>query len=320
MDLSIIIVNWNSDEYLAKCIPSICAWTKDVSFEIIVVDNASPSGDIDRIKQLFPDVKLIRSKKNLGFAGANNMGVSHSSGDYVLFLNPDTELNSPAIDIIMRETKRLPHAGIVGCKLLNPDLSVQTSSVMSFPRIWNSLLKIEYLRLRWPKLWGIDVLFSATQKIAEVEAISGACMTIRRDIFEQVGRFREEYFMYSEDLDLCYQVVRAGFKNYCIGSATVVHYGGTSSPRPWQTAAKTKALLLFSRKNYGLSYSRLFRLAMVLNAGLRVVLLAAMRLFARLFRVRNALEPTWTRWSITLRTLLKPGESVAEPLAIRSAS
>lgn len=317
MDLSVIIVNWNSDEYLLRCIPSIRAWTQQVSFEVIVVDNASPHGEVDRVRLLFPDVKLIKSNENLGFAGANNLGVERATGEYVMFLNPDTELNSPAIDVMMREIRQLSDAGIVGCKLLNPDLSVQTSSVMSFPRIWNSLFKIEYLRLRWPKFWGIGVLFS--QRTAEAEAISGACMIMRREVFWQIGGFSEEYFMYSEDLDLCYQAVRAGFKNYCVGSVTIVHYGGTSSPRPWQTATKTRALLLFSRKNYGRVYSQLFRAAMVLNASFRVAVLAAMRFLARLFREKNVLEPTWARWSVILKTLLKPDESLAEPLAIRSA-
>ncbi|HVH87922.1 MAG TPA: glycosyltransferase family 2 protein [Terriglobales bacterium] len=303
MDLSIIIVNWNSEDYLRECIPSIDRWTAEVSYEVIVVDNASPAISIDSIKEQFPAIKLIKSGKNLGFSGANNIGFRESAGDYVLFLNPDTKLSSPAIDLIMKEAKRLPDAGIVGCRLLNGDLSVQTSSIMKFPRIWNSILQIEYLRLRWPQLWGIGPLFSDRQP-AEVEAVSGACMLMRREVFEKIGRFSEEYFMYSEDVDLCYQAVRAGFKNYHLGHATMVHYGGKSSPGAWQTAMKTRAELRFCRRNYGRMYSVLFRMALVLNASARLTVLATVRLFARAFHVKNALDSTWLRWSVILKTLV----------------
>lgn len=320
MDVSIIIVNWNSEEYLLRCIPSIHSWTREVSFEIIVVDNASPSGGADHIKQRFPEIKLIKSGRNLGFAGANNLGVRHSSGDYLLFLNPDTVLNSPAIDTIIGEAHALPDAGVVGCKLLNADLSVQTSSIMSFPRIWNSLVKVEYLRLRWPKLFGIGILFSAGTRFAEVEAVSGACMALPRKVFEQLGGFSEEYFMYSEDLDLCWQAVRAGLKNYCCGSVHIVHYGGRSSPRPWQTAMKTKAQLLFCQRNYGRFYSALYRLAMVLNAGVRLALLAAVRLFARLFRMKRPLDATWSRWAVMLKTLVTRSHRVRGQSVLPTAS
>jgi GT2 family glycosyltransferase len=303
VDLSIIIVNWNSEEYLRECIPSIYRWASEFSCEVIVVDNASPSGNAASLKERFPEIKLIQSSKNLGFAGANNVGFQDSAGDYILFLNPDTKLNSPAIDIMMQQMKLLPDAGVVGCKLLNADLSVQTSSIMKFPRIWNSILQVEYLRLRWPKLWGIGPLFSDMQP-AEVEAVSGACMLMRREVFEQIGRFSEEYFMYSEDVDLCYQAVRAGFNNYHVGRATILHYGGKSSPGAWQAAMKTRAELRFCHRNYGRLYSVLFRMALVLNASARLTVLAAMRLLARVFRVKNALDSTWLRWSVILKTLV----------------
>jgi len=312
VDLSIILVNWNSEEYLRECIASIYEWTHQVSWEGIVVDNASPSGNVDSLKERFPEVKLIKSSKNRGFSGANNVGFGDSAGSYVLFLNPDTKLNSPAIDIMMQEVKRLPDAGVIGCKLLNADLSVQTSSIMKVPRIWNTILRVEDLRLRWPKLWGIGVLFSANEKPVEVEAISGACMLMKREVFEQIGMFSEEYFMYSEDVDLCYQAILAGFKNYHVACATIVHYGGRSSPRVWQTAMKTRAELHFCQKNYGRLYSILFRLAMVINASTRLMLLAAMYLFARVFRVKHALDSTWLRWSVILKTLVTARSSVTE--------
>lgn len=304
MDLSIIIVNWNSEEYLRECILSINRWTKEVLYEVIVVDNASPSSSIDSVKGQFPEIKLIKSGKNLGFSRANNVGFRESVGDFVLFLNPDTKLDSPAIDLMMKEVKRLPRLGVAGCKLLNSDLSVQTSSIMKFPTIFNATFQVEYLRQRWPHLWGIGALYSEDTKPAEAEAISGACMLTRREVFEQIGMFSEEYFMYSEDIDLCYQSVRKGFKNYYLASATIVHYGGRSSPRAWQTALKTKAELHFCQKNYGRPYAFLFQVVMAMNATARLMVLAPVRLFAKVFRLKDALDATWLRWTVILKTLV----------------
>lgn len=320
MNLSIIVVNWNSEAYLRECIASIYEWTHQVLFEVIIVDNASPSGKIDTLKVQFPEVKVIKSGKNLGFAGANNLGFLHSTGDCVLFLNPDTKLNSPAIDSMVGEIRRLRKAGVMGCKLLNADLSLQTSSIMKFPRIWNAILQLEFFRLRWPKLWGIGALFTPDTAPSEVEAISGACMLMRREVFEQIGMFSEEYFMYSEDVDLCYQAARAGFKNYHVGCATIVHYGGSSSPSAWQTAMKTRAQLWFCEKNYGSFYSLLFRLAMIVNAIARVVLLVAVRLSARMLGAKHVMDSAWLRWSIILKTLLMSRNSATARSVIPTAS
>ena len=150
MELSIICVNWNSVDYLRECIASIYEFTRGISFEIIVVDNASPEAGVDVLKDEFPGITLITSEKNLGFAGANNLGFKHSTGSYVLFLNPDTKLMEPTITIMLECIKSLPDAGVVGCKLLNTDLSIQLNSIQKFPTILNQVLDTEYLRLRCP--------------------------------------------------------------------------------------------------------------------------------------------------------------------------
>ena len=298
MDLSIICVNWNSLGYLQECIPSIYEWTGDLTFEVIVVDNASPQGDVESLQEQFPGIKLIKSKKNLGFAGANNLGFKHSYGNNVLFLNPDTKLRSPAISMMNRQMGSLPNPGIVGCRLLNADLSVQTSSILKFPRIWNAILQVEYLRLRWPERWGIGPLFSTDPKPVEVEAISGACMLVGRDVFEKVGMFSEDYFMYSEDVDLCYKTAHAGFKNYYIGQASIVHYGGKSSVPERQNVMKTTAELLFCQKNYGSAYALMFRIMLALNAMVRLALLAVLRLFAIPGEGNGGLDSSWAKWRI----------------------
>jgi N-acetylglucosaminyl-diphospho-decaprenol L-rhamnosyltransferase len=288
MDLSIIIVNWNSLDYVQECIASIYDCTQGCEFEVIVVDNASSEQGVDLLKDEWPNITVIKSPENLGFAGANNLGFRHSRGETILFLNPDTRLVGPAISIMLGRMRVLPTVGIVGCKLLNTDLSVQTSCIQRFPTIFNQLMDIEYLRLWWPSfpLWQIGALFADSAEPVEVEVVSGACMMIDRTIFEKVGKFSEEYFMFAEDVDLCYQTTRLGLKNYYVGAATVIHHGGKSTiQKPvseWSTAMKLRAIMQFCIKAHGRSYGTLYRVAMGWSACCRLAIIAPARLF--LFR------------------------------------
>ncbi|MGB6869454.1 MAG: glycosyltransferase family 2 protein, partial [Acidobacteriaceae bacterium] len=181
-DLSIIIVNWNSTAWLLKCLESVYAQTHETTFEIIVVDNASPDGDVGIVKERYPDVVLIESSENLGFAGANNLGSRSASGEYVVFLNPDTVLLNPAFDLMLRQAHSLPSLGAAGCTLLNEDESIQVSCIQTFPTILNQLLDMEVLLHRFPAcpLWNIAPLFAGGTEPSRVEVISGACVLFRR--------------------------------------------------------------------------------------------------------------------------------------------
>lgn len=279
MELSIIVVNWNSVDYLRDCIASIYARTQDVSFEIIVVDNASSKSGIETLRQQFPKVIVDLSKANLGFARANNRGFRYSCGKYILFLNPDTRLVNEAIGIMLKHMKSLPSAGIVGCKHLSPDFSVQTCTIQKFPTILNQVLGIERLRLRWPhcRLWEISPLFSNEPRPVKVEVIPGACMMLSREVFEKVGGFSEDYFMYAEDIDLNYKVARLGLENYYVGEAALIHYGGQSSRQQtvnqWATIMKSKAMLRFYMKTRGPFYAAMYRVSMGAVAMARLILL-----------------------------------------------
>lgn len=287
LDLSIIIVNWNSLDWLRDCLASVYATTESVKFEVVVVDNASSGEEALRIEELFPQATVVRSEKNLGFARANNFGVHQSKGAYLLFLNPDTKILGPAIDTMLRRLKSLPDAAIVGCKLLNADGSIQTSCIQRFPTITNQLFDFEYLRLRWPhwKRWGISPLFSSGSEPAEVEVISGACLMIRRDAFERVGGFNSEYLMYAEDADLCYRLCKQGAKAYFVSEARAIHYGGGSSRRQssdWATLMQRRAILQFFRATRGRPYALAYRAAMGVSA------LCRLAVFAVLFPFRDA--------------------------------
>jgi GT2 family glycosyltransferase len=314
VDVSIIYVNWNSVAYVRESIASIYEQTRNIRFEIVVVDNASPAGGVDVLKQEFPDIVLIKSSQNLGFAGANNLGYKNSSGKNLLFLNPDTKLVSPAINLMLKRMEALPNAGILGCKLLNSDLSVQTSCIQRFPTILNQVLDADYLRFRWPNspLYGIAPLFSSSIDPAAVEVISGACMLVKRDVFERAGLFSEEYFMYAEDLDLCYKVVSAGFVNYYSGDATVIHYGGKSSVPKSATVMKWKAIVRFCVKTRGYFYGLLFRFAMILAALVRLSIIGVLSVFGKSASGKKGQYSAAEKWKAILKTLLRESGSNVE--------
>jgi len=307
MELSIIYVNWNSLDYLRQSLASVYEFTHRTEFEIIVVDNASPEGGIDSIRGSFPKVVVIKSEKNLGFAGANNLGVLHSTGEYILLLNPDTKLFEPSIDLMLEHMKKLPDAGIVGCKLLNSDLSVQLSSIQRFPNILNQVIDAEYLRHRWPHapLWGIAPLFAEDVTLIPVEVIPGACMLLRRKVFEQVGCYSEDYFMYAEDIDLNYKIAKLGYKNYYVGETAIVHHGGRSSAKQrvshWATIMKYKAMVLYFRKTRGSAYEWLYRAAIATVAAFRIFLLTVMLPFGNILWDKESLIFSFHKWKAVLK-------------------
>ena len=307
VELSIIIVNWNSADYLRGCLLSLYRETRGITFEVIVVDNASYDGCGEMIAREFPGAQFIQSGRNLGFAGANNLAFESSCGRNILFLNPDMKLISAAINILLEHLNDLPDAGIVGCRLLNADGSLQTTSILKFPTILNSLLEMEALRLRWPRLWGIEALFFNDGKPARVEALCGACMLARREVFEAIGRFSEEYFMYSEEIDLCFKAERAGFRNYFCGDATMIHYGGRSSSAAWQTVTKVKAEMQFVSKWRGRSYAYAFRVGLAMKALARLIALYLLWPVRKVIGKRGAVEAAVAKWTATLKTLVSLG-------------
>ena len=313
-EVSIIYVNWNSLDYLRESIASVYEHIRSV-FEIIVVDNASPEGGVQSLRDKFPDVRIIESMTNLGFAGANNLGFRHSIAEYVLFLNPDTELISPSFDLMLFRAKELRDAGIVGCKLLNTDRSVQSSSIQTYPTILNQVVDAEYLRLRWPEcpLWNIGPLFSDDVGLMKVDVIPGACMLLRRTVFEQVGMFSEDYFMYAEDLDLNYKVKAAGFANYYCGDTAIIHHGGRSSARQkvsqWATIMKHRAMVKLFRKTHGTVYAFGYRLAMGTVAVMRLTLLTLLATLGTLAFDPESLKFSIDKWKVVLKWAI--GKDVA---------
>jgi len=310
MDLSIIIVNWNSRDYLQKCIASILAVIHGIKFEIVVIDSASFDGCDEMLRQCYPQVRFIQSDQNLGFAKANNEGFKVSRGRNLLFLNPDTELKGDAVQALLRPLESLPNAGAVGTKLLNTDRSIQTSCIQSFPAIVNQILDSEALRQRFPRsrLWGMSPLFEQSAMPAEVDAISGACLMIKRSVFEAVGMFSTDYFMYSEDIDLCFKVWKAGWKTYYVPTANVIHHGGVSSSQSSVNTFSSVMMLesrwRFFRKTKPPIYCKIYRLAMFSSSLIRIGLLLLSWPIMRLRRENSSIEFALKKWGARLRWTL----------------
>jgi GT2 family glycosyltransferase len=311
VDLSIIIVNWKSVAYLRQCLLSIYANATDLKLEVIVVDNASGDDCCEIISREFPAVTCIGSPVNLGFAGANNLGFDQAHGRNVLHLNPDTEIVGAALRTLVSSLDTIPDAAVVGAKLLNTDGTIQDSCIQSFPTILNQAFDVDALRIRFPSLWlwGTRPLHAKHGAPTPVEVVSGACMMLKRQAFESVGGFSTDYFMYSEDVDLCWRTRKAGWQNYYVAPATVVHHGGCSSSKEtrdnFAAIVMRESRLKFFRTWRGRPYAVAYRISIVVSAIARLAALKLAGLFilnseTDRLRIRDSLRK-WKgilRWAI----------------------
>ena len=300
MELSIIIVNWNSAGFTRNCIASLKATTHETAYEIIVVDNASNDGLLDSPELQDPLVKVLRCERNIGFARANNLGAQQATGNKILFLNPDTVVLGDAIRTMADRLDAIPGAGAIGCRLLNADMTLQLSSVQPFPTLFNQLFALDFAKRRWPtlRLWGTQSLYTATPEVvSEVEVVSGACLMVRTDVFREVGGFSTDYFMYAEEMELCYRIRQAGRKVCHIGSARVVHFGGQSSqkqPSGFAEIIMRQSVFTLLRKVRGNFYALAYRAALVSSALLRLTVLAPLLVVRT---KRGAARLAFRKWS-----------------------
>lgn len=239
MDLSIIIVNYNSGGYLLRCLESLREFPPQSPYEIFVVDNGSEEGDLNGVEESHPEIKVIRNSKNLGFARANNQAVARSSGRYLLLLNPDTLLTREGLDGLLQFMEEHLEAGAAGPLLLYPD-GTRQPSFRKFPKPHHLFFGRSSLLTRlFPKnpFSQSYLLMDLDGSIArEVDWITGACMILRREAFTGVGGFDEEYFLFVEDLDLCYRLHEKNWKIYFVPDVHVIHhYGGSFGIRRRQS-------------------------------------------------------------------------------------
>ncbi len=227
MNLSIIIVSYNTKDLLLQCLKSIYKENIIKSiFEVIVVDNNSSDATCGMIKQEFPRVRLVENADNKGFTKANNQGIRISRGNYILFLNPDTVVKNNVFDKMVEFMGLHPEAGIVGPKLLYPNGSLQLSC-RRFYTLRAILMRRTFLGKIFPYSKSLKNHLMTDwdhNEIHEVDWLLGACLMIRRELINQIGLLDEKYKMYFEDVDLCYRVKKAGYKIYYYSDADVIHY------------------------------------------------------------------------------------------------
>lgn len=230
MKLCVLIVNYNTETLLKDCLQSLFQHRTSVPFEVIVVDNASTDGSV-RMLEAFPQVRLIRSEENLGFAGGNNLGLRESTADYTLLLNSDTLVLDGALDALVNAMEQDPRIGILGGKLLNPDRSPQPSCVpMRFP-----------------------LPYSSPERDCEALWVSGACLLIRRETLAEIGFLDEAFFYTGEDFDWGLRARKAGWKVRFCATAPVVHLGAKtgSQLRDRTLEARHLGRQHFYQKHYG---------------------------------------------------------------------
>lgn len=308
--VSIIIVNWNSKQFLRNCLSSVRTHCGGMDYETIVIDSGSFDGAAELVRDEFPEVRFIQSQENLGFARANNVAYRSARGEYICFLNPDTQLETRAIERMHQFLASRPDAGAIGCTLLNDDGTLQTSCIQSFPTLLNQALSSEFLRGLFPRsrLWGMAPLYGDMANPSEVEVISGACVMVRREAFDRIGGFSEEYFMYAEDVDLCYKLREAGYANFFLPSERVRHFGGGSSakaPSEFSLLMMRESIWRFLRKSRGSLYAAGYRLTTLLAAVFRILALCVLAPFALLRGRLDEKSLPIRKWLTILRWGLK---------------
>jgi len=232
MDVSIVIVNYNTKDFLKNCLASCYGTIKDLRFEIFVVDNASSDGSALMVERDFPDVKLIKNTENAGFAKANNQAIACSSGKSVLLLNPDIVVYDRAVENMAEFLQQESRASAVGAQLLNPDGTVQVSGYYcKFPTVLQVLFFYTALRnLAFRITWLRHALWQQmnTDNVCEVDQPPGACLMVKRTVIEQVGVLDEAFPIFFNDVDWCYRIRRNGGKIYYLPQARMLHFGGQS--------------------------------------------------------------------------------------------
>jgi GT2 family glycosyltransferase len=274
LDISIVVVNWNTKDLLQRALSCIYSTVEDLSHEVIVVDNNSDDGSQEMLQTKFPQVRLIQNRENVGFARANNQGLAIAEGRYLLLLNSDAFLQPGALKTMVRVMDAFPDTGAAGCRLYYEDGSLQPSAY-SFSTLSTEL---------WQALW-LDRLFPSSRLFGKyrmsywhfddqrvVDWVMGACILLRADAIRQVGGLDERFFMYSEEMDLCYRLKQAGWKVRFIPNASAIHvWGGSSYQLPEQTFLRLyNSRALFFRKHYGPVNAWLYKLLLAFSSLVRV--------------------------------------------------
>jgi len=276
MLLSIIIVNWNGQNFLRQCLQSIQLETQEIPYEIIVIDNASTDNSLQLLRNEFPDITLIINNENVGFAKANNQGIAQAKGDYIVLLNPDTEIKKQTLQKMAAYLDKHIDVGIVGPRLMLPNGSIQGGAAGYYPSISTILNYTLGLHALLPNhihgLWLASKQYRAVE--LDVDWVAGACLMVRASVVKQVGHLNADYFMYAEDMEFCYRVKLAGWKIRCLPNLSIIHHigGSIQQQKPQRIDQNISGLDQFYNQFHSRVIVALMHLEGVLAFGLRAVI------------------------------------------------
>ncbi|MDI6403006.1 glycosyltransferase, partial [Balneolaceae bacterium ANBcel3] len=264
-DVSVVVVNYNVKEFVANLLGSVQKASEKLKVEVIVVDNASSDGSVNYLKKRFPDLQLIANKDNAGFGKANNQAIHKANGKYILLINPDTLVRKDTLQTMFNHMEKHPESAAAGCKILNPDGTFAPESRRSVPTPMSALWKILGMNRLFPKSKRFSAYYMGgldEDKEGMVPVLSGAFMFCRADVLKKIKGFDERFFMYGEDIDLCYRITKEGWNIDYVPSTSIIHYKGESTKKENLDYVLTfnKAMYQFFTKHYSFGYTLLFRL------------------------------------------------------------
>jgi N-acetylglucosaminyl-diphospho-decaprenol L-rhamnosyltransferase len=277
-DMSIVVVSYNTSQLLDECLSSIYAEPRRITFEVIVVDNASSDGSPEMVESKWPQVVLMRNQANQGFAKANNQALEICRGRQAFLLNSDTQVRGDALETLSAYLDSNSKVGIVGPQLLNTDGSLQPSG-NRIPTLWSHIWwSLPFYRIFGSSFWRNRYLERGRDynQVAEVDEVSGAALLVRREVMEAIGLLDEEYFFYFEDVDFCIRAKKAGWRVMYVPQAKILHHWG-KSPKKAGTSFQPRTLkghFRYVRKVHGPFAEIVMRAVMALKAGSKIILLA----------------------------------------------
>ena len=289
MDLSIVIVNYNVKYFLEQCLHSVKKAMEGLETEVFVVDNNSVDGSCSHIRERFPWVKLIENRENVGFSKANNQAIRAASGKYILLLNPDTVVEENTFSKCFRFMETHDDAGALGVKMIDGSGHFLPESKRAFPTPWVAFYKIFGLSRLFPrskKFGKYHLGYLPEDETHKIEVLAGAFMFLRRAALDKVGLLDEDYFMYGEDIDLSYRIIKGGYNNYYLPETIIIHYKGESTKKGSLNYVMVfyNAMIIFARKHFSTRNARYYTFVINMAIYLRASLAVGRRFVKKIYR------------------------------------
>tara|TARA_Y100000589_G_scaffold331027_1_gene382713 strand:+ start:30639 stop:32222 length:1584 start_codon:yes stop_codon:yes gene_type:complete len=288
MQLSVIIVNYNVRYFLEQCLKSVTKAIENIDAEVFVVDNNSSDNSMQMVKEKFPNVKCIENKENVGFSKANNQAILQSKGKYVLLLNPDTIVEEDTFEKCIAFMDKTPEAGGLGVKMIDGHGKFLPESKRGLPTPAAAFYKIFGLSTIFPhskKFSKYHLGYLPEDEINEIEILSGAYMLLRKSVLDEVGLLDETFFMYGEDIDLSYRIIKGGYKNYYFPETKIIHYKGESTKKSSVNYVFVfyNAMIIFANKHFSQKMARSFSFFIKFGIYFRAFIALLMRFVQNVF-------------------------------------